>query len=67
MLSAGEDRSVLPLETAPVCKLSLALRDEYFCYCSAISSCGKWLAYSDHKSSRLFQLRQLVCMGLTAW
>jgi len=64
VLLTGTDGSVLPLGTAPMCQLSLALRDERFCYCSAISTCGKWLAYSDQKSSRLFQLSQVVCIGL---
>ena len=63
MSLTGKDGSLLQLESAPVCQLSLALRDERFCYCSAISACGKWLAYSDQKSSRLFQLSQMVFVG----
>jgi len=60
----GKDGSILHLDTAPACQLSLALRDERFCYCSAISTCGRWLAYSDQKSSRLFQLNQVESVDL---
>ena len=60
----GKDGSVLQLDTVPLRQLSLVLRDECFCYCSAISACGKWLAYSDEKSSRLFQVNQVVRIGI---
>jgi len=60
LLLTGEDRSVLQLDVAPMCQLSLALRHGHFCQCSALSASGKWLAYSDQKSSRLFQLGLVV-------
>jgi len=62
-----KDGSILQLDAAPSCQLSLALRDEHHCYCSAISTCGKWLAYSDQKSSRLFQISHMVRVVSLVW
>jgi len=62
VLLTGEDGSLLRLDAPPVCQLSLALRRAQICHCSAISASGCWLAYSDHKSTRLFQLSQTIAV-----
>ncbi|XP_022096102.1 U3 small nucleolar RNA-associated protein 4 homolog [Acanthaster planci] len=56
LATEGSDGETLPLSTQQVKLLELKAKNGEHIACSAISSCGRWLAYSDVERVRMFHL-----------
>ncbi|XP_074661710.1 U3 small nucleolar RNA-associated protein 4 homolog [Tubulanus polymorphus] len=54
--TSNRNGDILPLTTNPIKLLQLKSRDAETIVCSALSTCGKWIAYSDLYSVRLYHV-----------